>query len=248
VTTDDPRTSDAAPTHTIRPWRGLPGGRAAVGGLLVTAAVLAVWFLAGGGDRPAGQHYLTAARPLAAGHRIESADLRTIELDLPAGQRASTFADPSDLVGAVTRGPIGTGELVQAGSVGPAGDDEHRAQLSFSVESDWAVAGHLEVGDRIDLYATGDGDTTTRVLANATVQAISSPDGDRLGSAGTQTITVSGPDADALGRAVAATRTATLTVVRVTDDRPSDLPATGPVAPANGQVASDERPSTTAGD
>jgi len=125
------------------------------------------------------------------------------------------------VAGAPVLGPIRAGELIQTGVVTAAVDGPD-AQFSFEVERAWAVGGSVEVGDRIDVYAsTGDG--AERVLTNVTVHAVGDPAGG-LGDAGRQTITVGGPDADSLGRAVAAARGSELTVVRVTDARGADEP------------------------
>src|SRR5699024_7478777 len=140
------------PTETagrLRPRRGLPGSRAAVGGLLVTVAVLGTWYLnTDRDDGPIHSHVLTTG-DLAAGHRLTQDDLQIVTVDLPAAHRERTFEHLDDLVGAVTLGPIGAGEFVQQGAVGEI-DDEPGAQFSFSIEREWALAGSISVGDRID--------------------------------------------------------------------------------------------------
>ena len=56
-----------------------------------------------------------AARAIRVGEVLEAADLRTVDGELPGG--AAGFADVDALVGRVALGPIGEGEIVQAGSV-----------------------------------------------------------------------------------------------------------------------------------
>lgn len=48
-------------------------------------------------------------------------------------------------------------------------------EFSFAVEADWAVAGTLRAGDRIDVYTTYEGTgapTSTRVHTNATIRRV----------------------------------------------------------------------------
>lgn len=204
--------------------------------------MLGTWFLAARRDDGPRHGHVVAVFDLAAGHRISEDDLDVIELDLPAELRRSTFEDPAELVDAVTLGPIGAGEILQQAAVGEA-DAAVGAQFSFSVEQEWAVAGTVTVGDRIDLYATDGADDVRRVLTNVVVRAVSRPGDGGLTDGGRQTITVGGVDADDLGRVVGTTRTATLTVVRVTDARPPNSPTHVSDTPSRaGRAANDTDP------
>lgn len=204
----------------IRPRRGLPGSRAVVGGLLVAVAALGTWASITSAGRTNEAHYVVADRLIAPGQRIQPEDLRTVAMDLPEGVRPSAFTDPDALVESVALGPIASGELVQSGSVTSSKTAEAAAELSFSVETDWAVAGTLRVGDVIDVFTTDDRAATavtTLVLDDVVIRRISEPGDDGLGSDRNQTITVGVASPDAVEAAVTATRTATVTVVRVTD-------------------------------
>ena len=211
-------TARAVP-RVIRPRRGLPGSRAVVGGLLVAVGALGTWASVTSAGRSEDSRYVVAARLIAPGQRIEPGDLRTETMDLPDRVRSSAFTDPEAIVESVALGPIGAGELVQSGSVATPKGAEAAAELSFSVETDWAVAGSLRVGDVIDVFATDDraaAAVTTLVLDDVVIRRISEPGGDGLGADRSQTITV-GVSPAAVEDAVTATRTATVTVVRVTD-------------------------------
>lgn len=203
----------------MKPHRGLPGSRAVVGGLLVAVGAIGTWVAATGSSSGPDETFVVADGLIAPGQRIEADHVRSIQLDLPDEVRAAVFTDAEAVIGSVALGPIEAGELVQAGSLS-TGSVEPSAELSFSVETDWAVAGTLRVGDRIDVYATDDrasATSTELVLHEVVIRSISSPGGDGLGSDRSQTITVGVADPAAVESAVTATRTATVTVVRVTD-------------------------------
>lgn len=224
---------------TIRRRRALPGSRAAVGGLLVTVAVLGTWYVSG--DRGGGpsQQHVVAAVDLAAGHRLTPDDLGVIDVDLPADHRARTFGSPDELVDALTLGPIGAGEILQEGSVGIATASDG-AQFSFAVEQDWALAGDITVGDRIDVYATDRDERTDRVLTNVPVHAISARDDLGPGGSGRIVITVGDADADSTGRIIGPMRSSTLTVVRVTHARSAGGPTAAETSVAAPDVDDEE--------
>jgi Flp pilus assembly protein CpaB len=192
-----------------------------VGGLLVTLAALLAWWAAAGSGRATARPVVVAARDLGPGHHLEPADLRVVDLDVTGSVRTRSFESPAQLRRAVTLGPIGAGEIVQAANVAPAAgrDLASRAELSFAVEPDAAVAGTLRLGDRVDVYATygtGPGATTVRVLEGATIRGIVDGSGEQLGQQRAQTVTVAlGSDTNA-AEVVNATRAAAVTLVRTT--------------------------------
>lgn len=211
--------------RTIRPPRGLPSSRAAVGGLLVAVAAMGTWAVATGDGGDDLRRYAVAARPVAAGVELTADDLTVVEADLPDRLRATSFDDPRTLVGAVTRGPLGQGELVQAGSVVADPSRSRALELSFSVEPEWAVAGGLGVGDRIDVFATDDDGATVRVLVDVSILGVDDGDSGGLGAVGVQTVTVAADDPDDVADAVSALRAADVTVIRRNRPAPSDEPA-----------------------
>lgn len=208
---------DAA--RTLRPRPGLPSSRAVVGGLLVALAAVGTWWAAAGAGASDGARYVVAARPLGPGEPIGADDVRLATLDLPPSLRSAARTELADVVGSVALGPVEAGELLQAGALAPGVGHPTAREVSFAVETDWAVAGSLRVGDRIDVLATAEGTaepTSTRVLTDATIRRLTSSGGDGLGESRTQTITVAVESADDAARLVTAARAATITVVRVT--------------------------------
>ncbi|MBA3282245.1 MAG: hypothetical protein H0U29_08450, partial [Acidimicrobiia bacterium] len=209
----------ASAARTIRPRPGLPGSRAVVGGLLVALAAVGTWWAASGAGRSAEERYVVASRTVGPGERIEADDVRLATLDLPDSLRPMAFLDARSVIGSVALGPLEPGELLQAGSIAPAAGSPDTREVSFAVETDWAVAGSLRAGDRIDVFATYEGTgapTSTRVLTNATVRRVGATGDEGLGESRTQTITVAVDGPDGAKDLVTAARAATITVLRVT--------------------------------
>ncbi len=161
---------DAA--RLVRPRRGLPGGRAVVGGFLVAVAAVGTfgaWTASTAGPRTA---YVVAARDLAPGEQLTAADLTLVPMELPAGPAGAAFTDPAVLEGATLLGPLARDELVQAGSVvRPLGGPD-TVQTSFAIDAAAALNGNLKRGERIDLlvtYGSGESATVRRVATGALV-------------------------------------------------------------------------------
>lgn len=201
-----------------RPRRGLPDSRAVVGGLLVATAALGSWWVTAGAGQATPTSYLVAARPIDPGQRINADDVRFLPLTLSPAVAASAFTDARAVAGSVALGPIGAGGLIQEHTIGPSTGTRSGREISFAVETPWAVDGALRSGDRIDVFATStesaDG-RTTKVLAGVVVRHLSSTGGG-LGEPTGLTITVAVDDLTDLDAAVSALRIADLTVARAT--------------------------------
>lgn len=212
--------------RTIGPRKGLPGTRSVVGGLLVAVAALGTWLLATDAGAEEGTRYVVASRAVGPGERLSDADLAWARLDLPDDQRAHAFSDARELEGTVALGPIAPGELLQAGAIGPAAGTPEEREVSFAVDADWAVAGRLRSGDRIDVFATdstGDDAASARVLADATIRRIDDTESDGFGDGNRQIITVgvrSGDDD--VAPLITAARNGDLTVLRSTGSSPQE--------------------------
>lgn len=208
----------AVAPRAVRSRRGLPGGRAVLGGLLV--AVAAVGTFAAYGDATAGPStsYAVAAADLPVGHRIGPGDLDLRAMDLPDALADRAFTSPDALAGAVTLAPLGEGELVQAGGLLPAGaTDAPAAELSFAVPADRAVNGTLRPGERVDVlatYGTGTAAETHVVVRGALL--LGNDDGVEAIGASTRVLTVALDDADDVLALTHATRAGEVTVVRAT--------------------------------
>lgn len=214
----------------------------------MAVAALGTWYVASGADRGPDTHYLVAARAIGPGERLSASDLRQVDLELPDGLAGAAFSHPDEVADFVTLGPIASGELIQAGAIAAAGPTDV-SELSFSIESEWAVGGDLRVGDLIDVFDTDDRagpDGTRRVLTGTTIIDIARPD-DGLGRNRTVTITVGVDDPDLLPQAVQATRTGTISVVRVTGAAPDDREAPEETESAGRQESTEDGDETADG-
>lgn len=190
-----------------------------IGGLLVALAILATWWSIARGEGDATTGYVVASGAIAPGTVLTSDHLSKASAELPSSMESQAFRDEAPLIGAVVLGPIGPGELIQLGSVAAGPHAGSSGELSFAVEVPRAVAGTLQAGDRIDVYATyGDGTSaeTGRILTATTVRRASKLGEGSLGESRHQVITVSLSRSDDAQTVVNATRAATITAVRVT--------------------------------
>lgn len=97
--------------------RGLPGGRAVLGGVLMAVAAVGVFVAYHRASQRPTDPVAVAAHALRVGEVLEPDDLRMAEVDLPDTAADGAFPSVESLTGRVTLGPIGGGEIVQAGSV-----------------------------------------------------------------------------------------------------------------------------------
>lgn len=132
----------------------LPSARAAVGGLLLALSgvgTFVAWQQASGvPDRS----YVVARRSIGPGERLATADLRLVPIDLPDVVATTALGELDDVVGRVTLGPIGQGELVQATQVSDPRAAEPVVEVSFALARDRAVDGQLRSGDLVDVFVT----------------------------------------------------------------------------------------------
>lgn len=201
---------ETATERVVRRRRSLPGGRAALGALLVAAAAVGTFTAASGATADPRQSYLVARGDLAVGHRLTRDDLATARVDLPAFMRARAYTpgDSDALIGKVVLGPVGRGELVQRSSI--ASRREGR-QVSFPIDPARAVGGGLQPGEFVDVVATLDGKTRT-VVEGAQVASLRTRGG--LAGGDSLVVTLDIASADAAVALVNALDKGDLTLVR----------------------------------
>lgn len=220
----------ASPRRRITPRRGLPGGRAVVGALLVAVAAVAVFAayldaVGGPTDR-----YLVATEAIAPGTSL--ADAATVDalfsaiaLDLSdvLARRAISEDDAAALVGRTIVAALAPGELLQRSALADdtgAGDGH---VLSLALPRASALGGSLVVGQRIDLVATsGRGAQATTGYVVRSVPVVDVVDGP---TAGTVLVTVAVRDVAEVQAVGHAQHTADVFVVVAPDDAGTDLPA-----------------------
>lgn len=207
----------------LRRRRTLPGGRAVVGGFLIALAAVGIFAAYTGATADTRQGYVVSRQDLPIGHRIESADLALLPMDLPPDLRSRAARDPSRLVGTVVIGPLAKGELIQASDVAPAGGEgDLGPQVSFAIDSARALDGRLKVGELVDVVATYDaaGSGQTLVVSRGARVVERSKPTSTLSDGGKEVITLSVPTrADILAVAHAA-NAGDVTLVRVTGQPP----------------------------
>ncbi len=217
--------------------RGLPTGRALVGGLLVTVAAVVVFAAyAGAQDGPSATVVL-ARHQVDPGQRLTADDLELRAVDLPADVAGRAFTAVEDLVGAVTLAPLSGGELVQASAVRRASATTTGPEFSFPVDRDRALDGDIRAGETVELLATfGSGeDAYTTVLArDARVLGVQEARSGGLGASGRLVLTVGLASNDQVLDVAHASQVGVITVVRSTGvvgpagrDRTSSPSATG---------------------
>lgn len=220
--------------------RGLPTGRALVGGLLVTVSAVVVFAAyAGAQDRPSSS-VVVARRVLDPGRRLTADDIEVRAIDVPADVADRSFSDARPLVGAVTLGPIDAGELVQHGSVRTDAADGAGPEFSFPVDRERALAGDVHSGEEVDLLATfGSGsDASTVVVARgARVLHVQEARNGTLASSGRLVLTVALASGEEVVDVAHASQVAVITLVRPSDDGTSGASrtSTSPTAVRGGQ-------------
>ena len=231
----------ARPRRVIEQRRGLPGGRAVVGGLLM--AVAAVGVFAAYADATSGSEaeVIVATRDLRIGHVIGDADLRAVPAELPLSARSATFESPGALVGRIVLGPIAEGEIVQAGALTDEASAEGH-EVAMTLPRDQVAVGRLREGERVDVYVTYEERTTSVVRGVAVVQ-ISTSSERSLTSDHDVSLVVSLGSAQDVVALVHALRTGDVTVVRSTfanaDSEPLVFEADPGTSPSSDPSGSD---------
>ncbi|MGH9278743.1 MAG: SAF domain-containing protein [Acidimicrobiales bacterium] len=236
VRTDEERRNGHRPAGPAGPRRRngrsrpVPGGRAILGGFLVAAAVVGLFWASTRESTP-NQLYVVAARAVAPGARLTAADLTRQPLDLPPALAERAFRDVRAIEGSTTIAPLAVGELVQASAVVAKPSGPASREVSFAVPGA-TLSADLEKGERIDVVATygvGGDAFSTYVVRQALIVNLGRGARDDRDT----TVTVALDDAaDAIALAHA-TQQAKLTVVRATGAAPvaANTPAfrsTGP--------------------
>jgi hypothetical protein len=217
----EPRNGHRADASPRRPGSGrrrtVPGGRAVLGGLLVAASVVGLFYASTRTESGPKESYVVAQHAIAPGTRLAPADLTSVALDLPPSLANRVFTDPAALDGATVIAPLAAGELIQASAVVAKPSSPGSREVTFGVPRA-TLTPSLEQGERIDIVATYGSGTdafSTVVLRQALVVALDRGR-ERVGDQGDAAVTVAVDDpADAVALAHAV-QLAKLTVVRAT--------------------------------
>ncbi|MGH9273904.1 MAG: SAF domain-containing protein [Acidimicrobiales bacterium] len=200
--------------QVIRRRPGLPGTRAVVGGLLVALAAIGVFLAYADAARGPRDAVVITRHAIRIGETIEAADLRVVTADLPT-EADGSFDDISTVAGRVALGPIGEGEMVQAGSITDDRASTPAHEVALTLPREQVAVGRLKQGERVDVFVTRDDRTTSVVRGVQVVQIGTAGDGS-LTSDRQVSIVVAAPSGDAAAALVHALRTGDVTVVRST--------------------------------
>lgn len=146
----------------IRRVRSLPGGRAVVGALLVTAAAVGVFASYLDATAEPDTRYVVVTGDLPVGTVLTDElvrDTRTLgllPLDLPPLLAANSIpaGQALDLVGQVVTAPLVAGDLVSRSALSRSTVDDDVVRVSFAIDPARAVGGAIEPGDRVDVAVT----------------------------------------------------------------------------------------------
>jgi Flp pilus assembly protein CpaB len=131
----------------------VPSSRAVVGALLCMLAALLTFGAFQQANRPPRTIFAVAARDLAPGETLTSADIEFVALDLPTAQRVQAVEASDQLEETTVLGPVSKGELLQRGMLVRRGTKE--PMFSFKVDGALALAGRLRPGALVAIYAAG---------------------------------------------------------------------------------------------
>ncbi len=167
---------------------------------------------------------------VGSGMELNSSDIATTRVHVDDETLATLIrsSDRSRVPGSVVIAPLRRGDVLRRSDLRPVAATRRRRSMSFAVDSADAVAGVLQIGDRIDVVGvTRTGEDSGYVVTNAEVLAVSNPDvsGPLRSSDRRVTLTVV-VDGDAALRLVAAQASGRLVVVNATGADPLTRPRT----------------------
>jgi Flp pilus assembly protein CpaB len=207
------------PTHTISRRIGLPSGRAVVGALLVTVAVVGLFASYRSSQAETGSPYVVVANTIPAGQVVAESDLVVRLLDIgELGER--TFTDPAQAVGSVAVQTLLPGQLLQQSTVALTNAGATSSfEVSFAIERSRALDGRLTPGEVVDVLATlseGGDSCTTVVAPKARVIRVGSGGDQGLTKRSDFSVTLAVAQSEHVLAAVFAADEAEVTLVRAT--------------------------------
>lgn len=197
--------------------RGLPNGRAVVGGFLVAAGAVGIFAAYQGASVTKGQPYVTASHDIDAGSLLSSADLVEVAIDLPEGMRKLAISSAESLVGTTALAPVAAGQLIWRTNVVRPDGSPNLAQISIPIEPANALGGRLSPGERVDIIHASPGVSDVQVSTiSSGARVVRVDTGDRtVGATGSITLVVAVPP-DELEAIAQAAASGTITIARVT--------------------------------
>lgn len=161
------------PRRSFRPRRGLPTGRAVVGGLLIAIAGVGAFAVATSGNDQPTTEYLVVVRDIEPGEAVGLDDISFEAMDLSPAVAANALRTTRGLEGATALRLLRAGELVDVRTLrgAPFVDGQPVAavhELTFPVRQN-RTPSRLDRGDRVTILAHTDGDVLVTALEDAVV-------------------------------------------------------------------------------
>ncbi len=157
----------------LRAKKRLPSGRAVLGGLLVSLAVISVLIATRIGEDATFQDVVVARQELAPGTVLEAEHVEQVRMRL-ADDANFVVSNPEAIIGSVVLGPVGPNEFIQVSNIAVSGPDtlpSGLAEVSIEIEPSRAPA-RIASGELISLLATfedNDGSRTTLIADRVVV-------------------------------------------------------------------------------
>jgi Flp pilus assembly protein CpaB len=176
---------------TVLPRRHRPVGRALAGGFAIAAALVLVASAYLDAQPARGGPTVVAATPLAEGTRLSEADLRTVEVRLPAGTAVTAFRSASSLVGRTLAVALAPGELLTSSELVPPDTAPALRPVPVSVPATDLV--DLADGQRVDVLltvGTAPDTRTSMLVRSAVVMSEAQPSGAFSTGGGSEVVTL----------------------------------------------------------
>lgn len=207
--------------------RRLPSGRAVLGGLLVSLAVVGILVATQLGEDATFQDVVIARQDLAPGTVIEAGHVEQVSMRL-ADDADWVVQSTEQIMGAVILGPVGQNEFLQVSNLAqgtPEALPSGLAEVSIEIESSRAPAS-LTPGELVSILSTSEDDGVSRtslVADRVTVLSYSSgTDGDFSGADTVLRLGVA--DGDTATAIVSAAVTSDVSVLGVTGATNVEIP------------------------
>lgn len=211
----------------LRVKKRLPSGRAVLGGLLVSLAVVAVLVASRLGEDATFQDVVVASQDLTPGTVIEAQHVDQVRMRL-ADEADWVVTSPEAVVGSVVLGPVGQNEFIQASNIaagGPEAVPAGLAEVSIAIEASRAPA-RLDSGELVSILATfddQDGARTTLIADRVVVLSYNTGQGADFGG-GDTVLRLGVADGDVASSIVTAAISGDVSVLGVTGANEVDIP------------------------
>ncbi len=212
----------------IRSRKRLPSGRAVLGGLLVSLAVVAVLVASQMGEDATFQDVVVASQELAPGTVIEPGHVQQVRMRL-SESADFVVSQPESIIGSVVLGPVGENEFLQVSNIAAGTPDalpSGLAEVSIEIEPGRAPA-RIASGELVSVLATfSDGDESRTVLVADRVVVLSYDNGTGDDFSGGETVLRLGVSTgEAASAIVTAAITGDVSIVGVTGANEVEIPA-----------------------